>query len=386
MSTQSLSLPVASPGSTLLLALACGVLAAGSYLMQPILAVMAAELGIASWQAGLAASFSQLGFCLGLLLIVPLGDLLENRRLLVLLATLQMLALAGMACGFGGAWMLTMALLIGLGSAAVQLLVPLAAHLSAGHLRGKAVGSVTAGLLLGVLLARPLASLVTQAYGWRTLYAADALLVAVLCGLLAWRLPRHQPAGKLGYPALLRSLILLLRKHPTLRRRSAAQACLFAAFSLFWIAIPVLLGERFALDQGEIALFALAGAAGALAAPLAGRLADRGKGRLLRRCGAVLVLGGFALSLTANNLPTWVIVALLVDAGVQVSHVAAQRQVLELDDASRNRLNGLYIAGFFLGGASGSSLALPLLQAGWPWLAVLAITLATLALTLGGGD
>ncbi|OII58862.1 hypothetical protein BIW19_24650, partial [Pseudomonas putida] len=276
MSTGSIALTRSGRSSTALLAVACGIFAAGSYLAQPILSVIANDLGIVSWQAGLAVSASQLGFCLGLLLVVPLGDLLENRRLILTLAFVQVLALLVMASASNVGALLPAALVVGLGSCAVQLLVPLAAHMSSDSTRGRTVGSVTAGLLLGILLARPLASLITDAFGWRALFAADALLVSLLGALLSWRLTHHRANATLSYPALLASLAQLLCRHAELRRRSAAQACLFAAFSLFWVGAPVLLAERFGLHAQDIALFALAGAAGALVAPLAGRLADSG--------------------------------------------------------------------------------------------------------------
>jgi MFS family permease len=158
---------------------------------------------------------------------------------------------------------------------------------------------------------------------------------------------------------------------------------LFAAFSLFWVGAPVLLAERFGLHAQDIALFALAGAAGALVAPLAGRLADSGHSSALLGWGAVLVASGFLLSIALPTLTCWLLAALLIDAGVQISHVATQRQVLALDVRARSRLNGLYIAGFFLGGALGSALAMPLLQLGWHWLAGIAALLALIALALG---
>ncbi|MGS7252425.1 MFS transporter [Pseudomonas anuradhapurensis] len=383
MSTGSIALTRSGRSSTALLAVACGTFAAGSYLAQPILSVIANDLGIVSWQAGLAVSASQLGFCLGLLLLVPLGDLLENRRLVLTLAFVQVLALLVMASASNVGVLLLAALVVGLGSCAVQLLVPLAAHMSSDSTRGRTVGSVTAGLLLGILLARPLASLITDAFGWRALFAADALLVSLLGALLAWRLAHHRANSTLSYPALLASLAQLLCRHAELRRRSAAQACLFAAFSLFWVGAPVLLAERFGLHAQDIALFALAGAAGALVAPLAGRLADSGHSSALRGWGAVLVASGFLLSIALPTLTCWLLAALLIDAGVQISHVAAQRQVLALDVRARSRLNGLYIAGFFLGGALGSALAMPLLQLGWHWLAGIAGLLALIALALG---
>ncbi|AQZ35820.1 hypothetical protein BHQ29_22710 [Pseudomonas sp. LPH1] len=383
MSTGSIALAGSGRSSTALLALACGTFAAGSYLAQPILSAIATDLGIVSWQAGLAVSASQLGFCLGLLLVVPLGDLLENRRLVLTLAFVQVLALLMMASASNVGVLLLAALVVGLGSCAVQLLVPLAAHMSSDSTRGRTVGSVTAGLLLGILLARPLASLITDAFGWRALFVADALLVSLLGALLAWRLPHHRANSTLGYPALLASLTKLLRRHAELRRLSAAQACLFAAFSLFWVGAPVLLTERFGLHAQGIALFALAGAAGAFAAPVAGRLADSGHSTALRGWGAVLVASGFLLSITLPMLTCWLLAALLIDAGVQISHVAAQRQVLALDIRARSRLNGLYIAVFFLGGALGSALAMPLLQLGWHWLAGIAALLALIALALG---
>ncbi|MGP0170404.1 MFS transporter [Pseudomonas sp. NCHU5208] len=383
MSTGSLALTGSSRSSTALLALACGTFAAGSYLAQPIFSTIAADLDVAPWQAGLAVSASQLGFCLGLLLVVPLGDRLENRRLVLTLAFLQVLTLLLMASAGSIGILLVAALGTGLASCAVQLLVPLAAHMSSDSDRGRTVGSVTAGLLLGILLARPLASLITDAFGWRALFVTDALLVSLLGALLARRLPRRRVSSMLSYPALLASLAQLLYRYPELLQRSAAQACLFAAFSMFWVGAPVLLAGRFGLQPQGIALFALAGAAGALLAPVAGRLADRGHSTALRGLGALMVASGFLLSVALPTLSCWLLAALLIDAGVQISHVATQRQVLTLDTSARSRLNGLYIAGFFLGGALGSALTMPLLQLGGHWFAGIAALLALIAFALG---
>lgn len=363
------TVPVAGirPGMTVILACACGLMAASIYLAQPLVLPISAALGLPTWASSTVVAAGQIGFCVGLRYLVPLGDLVENRRLV--LTTMALLALAICAAGLapGAASFLLWAVVMGCCQTAVQMLLPLAAHMSAPEQRGKVLGQITGGLLTGVLLARPAASFVAGHFGWRMVYLLDAAIVLLLAGWLAFKLPARRPSSDLGYRALLRSTWSLLRTHEDLGRLSLAQSCLFAAFSLFWTAVPILLRQRFHLDDSAIALFAFAGAAGAFVAPWAGSLADRGKAALVRSVALAGALLGFFAAGAGGQIWLLLIGALLIDAGVQACHVTAQRAILALDAAARSRLNSVYMTIFFFGGAVGSAVAAPLDALGWAW-------------------
>jgi predicted MFS family arabinose efflux permease len=325
---------------------------------------------------------SQLGYCLGLVLIAPLGDLVENRRLVLVTLGGLCLAVVGAASAPHVAVLLIAALCIGIGSTAVQMLIPLAVHMTDHASRGQVVGRITGGLLAGIMLARPLASIVTAWLGWRGLYAADAVVLLLLTVLLSRYLPTRRPEPKLRYSELIGSLYQLFRAHPTLRTLAGAQAYLFGAFSLFWGCAPVVLMHRFGMSQNGVALFALAGAAGALSAPIVGFAADRGFAKEVRFAGATAVAGGFVLAITLDSVTGWVLAALMIDAGVQACHVVAQRTILMLEPAARSRLNSIYIAIFFFGGAIGSALVSPLLVYSWRGAAATGIVAALVAAAL----
>jgi predicted MFS family arabinose efflux permease len=347
-----------------LMAVSCGLVAASSYFAQPLLSTIASDVGLPMWAASWVVTFSQLGYCAGLLFLAPLGDRIENRRLVLVTLGLLCVALFALAHVHSGPAFLVAALTVGLGSTVVQMIVPLAAHMSDASTRGSVVGKVTSGLLAGIMLARPAASLLSQQIGWRGVYLADAILLCALGLLLARYLPTYRPVAPLSYWRLISSLHQLLKMHAPLRRFGASQGFLFGAFSLFWGAAPIVLLHRFGLSETELALFALAGAGGALAAPVAGGAADRGYGTHIRFLGIALVAAGFVLTLVPR-VPAWVVAALMIDAGVQICHVIAQRAVLSIEAASRNRLNSLYIAIFFLGGALGSAMVSCALAVGW---------------------
>lgn len=388
---------------TLLLAAACGLLVANIYYAQPLIGPIAADLGLSPGAAGLIVTMTQIGYGIGLLLVVPLGDLIENRRLILGVTSVCVVALAAAAAAPGAAAFLAAALAIGLGAVAVQILVPYAAHLAPPARRGRMVGTVMSGLLVGVMLARPAASLVTHLAGWRAVYVASALATAGVAATVAVALPPRLPARGRGYGALLASLLHLALTTPVLRRRAAYHAALFGAFSLFWTTVPLLLaGPGFGLTQGGIALFGFAGAAGAAAAPVAGRLADRGFGRSITTVSMALCVVAFALTLAAR--PLWagtqgggahggagmavlVAAAVLLDMGVCGNLIVGQRAIFALGDAVRARLNGLFMAAFFAAGAAGSALgAWAYAIGGWGWAASIGIVPPALVLLWQAGE
>lgn len=354
--------PPLSSAMTLLLAAAAGIIVANLYYAQPLVGPIGAALGMPPAAAGLIVTLTQIGYCLGLLFIVPLGDLLENRRLIVagLVATGAALALAASA---STAWQfLLAALAIGLGAVVAQVLVPFAAHLAPEATRGQTVGKVVSGLLLGIMVARPVASVLAGFGGWQAVFGIAAAMVLLLAVVLHVKLPERRPAATQAYSTLIASLWPVLANTVLLRRRALYHAGLFGAFSLFWTVVPqALAGPDFGLSQNGIALFALVGMAGAVASPLAGRLADRG--HTLGATAIALAVGAlsFMLPLFAPQskplaLGLLALAAIVLDAAVAANLVLGQRALFALGADIRSRLNGLYFALFFAGGALGSAL------------------------------
>ena len=376
-----------SAGLLFLLAVASGLIVANLYYAQPLVGPISASIGLAPGASGLIVTLTQVGYALGLLLIVPLADLIENRRLVVtaLLVTLGALLAAALATDRG--LFLPAAFVIGLSCVAAQVLVPYAAHFTAEAHRGRAVGTVMTGLLLGIMLSRPTASVIAGVWSWHAVYFASAVALAVLIAVLARKLPQRRPSASMGYLALLGSMGNLLLTTAILRRRALYHALMFGAFSVFWTTAPLLLaGPAFRVSQTGIALFALAGVAGAIAAPIAGQLADRGWSRPATAVAMLLVLGGFALSRTAIHgthaeLLLLGACGILIDLGVAANLVLGQRAIFVLGAEYRSRLNGLYMATFFLGGAVGSSLgAWSYFTHGWSTAVLLGAAAPTLGL------
>ncbi len=373
-------------GLILLFAVATGAVAANLYYAQPLVGLIGPSVGLDPNTASLLVTLTQLGYGAGLILLVPAGDLTENRRLvgITLCCTAAALLLAAVA---QSAWsFLLAALLIGVTSSAAQMLVPIAAHLAPEATRGRAVGKVMSGLLLGILLARPVASILADTLGWRSVFLFSALLMAGLVLLLLRTLPPRHPVGAGGYRAVLGSMVRLALTTPALQRRAAYHAPLFAAFSLFWTAAPLeLAGPDFGLTQRGIALFALVGAAGAVAAPLAGHAADRGWGGAATLFAILSVGAAFALAHVAGTRSVYLLAAsgVILDFGVQTNLVVGQRTIFALAPAIRSRLNGLYMASFFAGGAVGSALASPAFEyGGWRLVSWIGIAMPMIALAV----
>jgi len=350
-----------SPWLTFLLASACGLIAANIYYAQPLAGPISASLGLSSEATGLIVTLTQIGFTVGLLLIVPLGDLVENRRLVLVAIGIAAFGLLGAALSPQALPFLASALFIGLGSVAVQILVPYAAHMAPVAVRGRVVGNVMSGLMLGIMLARPAASFITQVSSWHTVFFLSAGAMVVLGLVLSRALPPRMPKSTISYGALLASMVRLAATTPVLQRRALYHACLFAAFSLFWTTTPLLLaGPAFRLSQGGIALFALAGVAGAIATPIAGRVADRGWSRPATAFAMLCVAAAFLITRIAPEgsplaLALLVVAAVLLDFGMSANMSVGQRAIFTLSADLRGRLNGLYMATFFIGGAIGSA-------------------------------
>lgn len=391
MSAQPASSPDTPPASTtglptsltLLLASGAGLAVAALYYSQPMLGVLGADMGAATQSVGLLPTLTQLGYALGILFLAPLGDKYDRRRIILGKAAVLCAALLLAAIAPSLATLLAASLVIGLSATLAQDIVPAAATLAPAAQRGKVVGTVMTGLLLGILLSRVVSGFVAEQWGWRAMFAAAAVSIALL-GLAAWRrLPRFAVSTQLPYIALLASLGALWRAHPALRRATLAQALLSIGFSAFWSTLAVMLhGAPFHLGAAAAGAFGLAGAAGALAAPLAGRIADKHGPALVTRLGAGLVTLSFASMALAGFIPAgaqlWLLVAAAIgfDLGIQAALIAHQSIIYGLDPAARSRLNAVLFTGMFIGMAVGSALAAQLF-AHFGWMAVTALATAT---------
>jgi predicted MFS family arabinose efflux permease len=342
----------------LAMAIACGLTAANLYYSQPLLALIARTFGVSQGAAAIVVTATQLGYAAGLAFVVPLGDVLENRKLAcrTLLVTAVALAVAAFSPDF--TLFLVMSVCIGVTSVVVQVLVPFAADLAPAAQRGKYVGRVMSGLLLGILLARSVSSVTAAAWGWRSIYVISAVAMLALSLVLRRVLPEHRPATAVRYGKLLRSALQLVREEPVLRRRAASQALMFGAFSCFWTSIAYELVDAHHLSQLQIAVFALVGAAGAAAALAAGVLGDRGHGRLGR---GVSIAAGLAAMVLAWAGSASVILlacaAVLLDLATQGHQVLSQRDVYALREDARARLNTVYMTSAFIGGSIASGVS-----------------------------
>jgi len=376
--------PTAPPGRLiLLLAVACGLTVANLYYAQPLLPELRESFRISEVTAGGLVTATQLGYAAGMVLLVPLGDRLETRRLVAVLlwVTTAALLLAGAAPNFPV--LVVGALVSGATSVVVQILVPFAAGLAPEHLRGRIVGRVVSGLLAGVLLSRSLGSLLAEAAGWRVVYLTSAALMAVLAVTLRATLPRHAPSTRVRYRALLGSTVRLVRAHATLRRRALYQAALFGAFSAFWSTVSYLLtGPPFHYTQLGVGVFALVGVGGAVIAPLAGRWADQGRGRPLTAAAFAATAVAFGIAgFGQHSVVVLAVAAVVIDMAVQASFVVGQHTIYRLDPTARARLNSAYLATFFLGGALGSQLgAVAYGAGGWTAVTLLGGAVPVLAL------
>ncbi|MFE7301491.1 MFS transporter [Streptomyces sp. NPDC057579] len=349
-------------GTLLLMSVATGLSVAGNYFAQPLLDVIGRDLHLSTGTTALVVTVAQTGYGLGLLLLVPLGDLLERRRLAVVLCALTAVFLTVTASAPNAALLLTGTALTGLASVAAQVVMPFAATLSAPAERGRTIGTVMTGLLLGILLARTAAGLLAELGGWRTVYWVNAALMLLMAVLLRLRLPALRTTAGLRYPALLRSTLALFAQEPVLRWRAALGALTFAGFSVLWTALVFLLsGPAYGWQESTIGLLGLVGAAGSLAASTAGRLADRGLAHRVTGVSAFLLLGSWGLLAAGGTGGAWSLAALLagvivLDLAAHAVHVSNQNLVYAIRPEARNRLNSAYMTSYFVGGAVGSAL------------------------------
>lgn len=348
--------PPLTRAMTLLFACACGIVIGNIYYAQPLLAAIAHSFGRPPAELGYLVTLTQLGYAASLLLIVPLGDALNRHTLIVRLLVLNVIALVAVA--FSTNFTMFVAANVGLGfvTCSTQLLVPFAASLADARTRGRAVGTVMSGLLLGILLARVAAGAIADGFGWRAVYGIAAAMILALTGVLALKLPKDRRHARLDYAALMKSLVALVRAQPLIALRSIYGALVFACFSLLWTGLTFLLSQPpYSYSEGQIGLFGIVGAVGALAATSAGRLVDRGHGNAATGLFATAVLASFALIATgAHSLVALIAGILLLDVGVQGMHISNQSVIYALAGNARSRVTTIYLTSYFIGGAFGS--------------------------------
>ncbi len=346
-----------SPRLALLFAVAAGLAVANIYFAQPLLDAMALEFGMEPAWVGSVITVTQLCYAAGLLLLVPLGDLLNRHRLIPLQMLISVVALLIVGFSRNESMLFAGMAVIGLLAVVTQTLVAFAADLAKPAERGRIVGMVTSGVVIGILLARTFAGTLTDLAGWRSVYLASACLTLILAGVLSLLLPKPTATAKrISYLQLLRSVLQLFLEEPILRIRAVLALLIFAAFSILWTSLVLPLSSPpLSLSHSGIGAFGLAGAAGALGASRAGRLADRGLGQ--RTTGlalALLLVSWFPISLVHQSLFVLVLGIILLDFAVQAVHVTNQTLILATRPEARSRLTAGYMIFYSLGSAAGS--------------------------------
>jgi predicted MFS family arabinose efflux permease len=365
--TPTIAQPVLTQTTLLLMATACGLCAGANYFNQPLLNSMVQHLHISDAQASSTVTMAQVSYGLGLLFLVPLGDMLERRRLvltLMLLASCGMLlsGISGMTSSFS--LLAAGTLMAGVFSVAAQILVPMAATFAAPGASGRAVGLVMSGLLVGILASRSVAGILSDLGGWSTVYWVGAILTALMAVLLARALPKAAPSAPVSYGEVMKSLGQLLRRHPRLRSRALIGGAGFATVSVLFSSMALLLaGPGFGLSDLMIGLIGIVGIAGALMANVAGRMADKGLEQSTTMAGAILMLLGWLCLWLGGSSIWWFLLGLLVvDGALQALHISNQNVVYALAPEARSRINAVYMTTYFIGASVGSALG------SWAWL------------------
>lgn len=375
----------ALPRTTILIfAVAAGLSVANIYYAQPLLDAMAQEFDISPAATGLVVTLTQVGYGLGLIFIVPLGDLIDRRRLILGQGLLSVIALVAVATAKTGAILFAGMAAVGLLAVVVQVLVAFAATLATPTERGRVVGTVTSGIVIGILAARFAAGILADLGGWRAVYLVSASLSLALVCLLVRVLPRHRiPAGTGSYVAALRSVPILFLSEPVLMVRGVLALLIFASFSTFWTALVLpLSAPPFSYSHTWIGLFGLVGLGGAMAATGAGRLADRGHGQWTTGATLLLLLASWApIALLPVSIPALILGVVLLDLAVQAVHVTNQSLIVSLRPEASSRLIGGYMVFYSVGSALGAAAATSIYaRAGWPGVSVLGATFSAAAL------
>jgi predicted MFS family arabinose efflux permease len=341
----------------LAMSVATGIAVANIYYNQPLLGIIEHRFG-RQGTAGLIPTATQLGYAAGLFLLVPLGDILRRRPLIIGQFGILALALALAAAAPSAAMLVGASFLVGAAATVAQQIVPFAASLALPERRGATIGTVMSGLLAGILLSRTVAGFVGTHAGWREMFWLGVPLSLAGAVMMGVALPGRAPASRMRYAAALRSLAVLWVREPALRIATTVQAALFGSFTAFWATLALYLqGPRFHLGADVAGLFGMLGVAGIVVAPFAGRVADRRGPHSVARAGSALALASWALFGLIGSIPALIIGVVVLDLGIQSAMISNQHIIYALDETARNRINTIYMTGMFLGGAAGSALA-----------------------------
>lgn len=368
-----------STGLTFAMAASAGLAVANIYYNQPMLGIL--EQDLPGELTGFVPTATQFGYAIGLFALVPLGDLIERRRLIVIQFMLLATALIAAALAPSAATLVIASLLLGMASTVAQQIVPFAAQLAPPDRRGAVVGTVMSGVLCGILLSRTLSGFVAAHYGWRAMFWLGVPLALAAGGLMATTLPRSLPATQSSYVRLIASIAHLWRAFPELRTAAITQALLFGAFTTFWTILALRLQEPgFGLGAQVAGLFGIVGAIGILAAPLAGRIADRRGPHRVIIAGTLLTLVSWILFGLWSSITGIVVGCILLDFAVQSVLVSNQHIVYTLKPEARSRLNTIFMGSMFLGGAAGAAAATQVWKVGgWSGVSMLGAVLAIVA-------
>jgi predicted MFS family arabinose efflux permease len=366
------------------MAVATGLAVANNYYAQPLLPLIGRDLHLAPGVTGLIVTVAQIGYALGLLFILPLGDLVERRRLIVLLSVGTGIALLWLGASPDGASLFPAALTVGSLSVLAQVLVPFSASLASERERGRVVGMVMSGLLIGILLARTVSGLLAQAGTWRVVYFAAGGAMFIQAGLLHRLLPTWKEKAHLTYPRLLASVGALIRQEPVLRLRALFGFFSFGTFSVLWTSMAFELSRHYHDGPGVIGLFGLAGAAGAATASIAGRLSDKGRSRAATGVATVLLATSWSALWAGGHTIVFLVIGIVVlDIGAQGLHITNQGEIYRLRPEARSRLTAAYMVIYFIGGAVGSAVsAVVYSHTGWDGVCVVGEVFAALSVSL----
>ncbi len=350
-----------------MLALVCCFILGNLYYSQPIIADIARDLGISASSSGVIVTITQIGYCLGVLFLVPLGDVLESRRLIRSLVGVSALALISAAAATDQTIFLVSMFFVGLLSCSVQIIIPMSVGMADDKDRGQVVGLIISGALLGIVLSRPVSSYITGLYGWRASYifAASLMLVVLVC---LQYIPRKTPDAKgMRYPEMLTSMLRLLTTVRGVKRRLGTMSLVFTTFTLFWATVPIALQDLLGFTHSDVALYSLLGLAAPPCAIMAGKMIDRGKGFMLTVISIAMVACAFVVTpIFGLFVVSFIIAGLLLDPGVQMTNVVIQQSVISLAPQARSRINALCIGATFIGGALGSWLG-PWIYSHYGW-------------------
>jgi len=368
------------------LGVACAVGVGSLYYNQPLLSVIGHSFGEDAWHVGFVAVATQVGYAAGLLFFVPLGDVADRRKLMLRMYVGVAVALVLAAIAPNLPWMIAASVLIGLMASVTHVALPIAPDLVPHERRGQAIGTVMTGLLLGILLARTFAGWLSRFHGWRTVFIVAAVMNACFVPFIYRVMPKMKPPESLTYAETMRSLWTLFRTEPLLREAGVMGALVFASFSCFWTTLAFLLQTHYGMGPGVAGTFGVVGAAGAMAAPFAGRLSDRRGTRYVVSAAGAILSASYVWMLFSERAPVSVTLHMLglvvgvvaLDVGAQMMQVANQTRIFGLGAQARSRLNTIYMTMYFVGGALGSALA-TLAWSRWQWDGVFALELTFIA-------